>query len=166
MRKVRLSSDPVPEYGFTQNPFSPRLFHNPTRPITLKDIENGLKTAFVIWFNYTHTGHSSRDSYYGKDWAELQEKVFALCDVLKIARPQMLCLPQHELDRLSEDVCKQVGFHGVKHDWEASKALCQLLISEAHYFYHGIEKPSEAIGNAIKAFQEAISLFKISLDWE
>lgn len=62
VEKVRLSGDPIPEWGFTQNPFAPKI-SQPTRPITLDDIKDCLKTFIAVVGNYTleHSIQNARE---------------------------------------------------------------------------------------------------------
>jgi hypothetical protein len=51
VEKVRLGGDAIPEWGFTQNPFAPKVVQ-PNRLITLEDVKAYLNALIVVAGNY------------------------------------------------------------------------------------------------------------------
>lgn len=71
--KIRLSGDPMPEYGFTQNPFAPPVLKL-SGPITLEMIADHLKTFVAVVGNYV-LEHSIQEA-----------REHAICQVIADAR--------------------------------------------------------------------------------
>jgi hypothetical protein len=74
VEKVRLGGDAILEWGFTQNPFAPKVVQ-PNRPITLEDVKAYLNALIVVAGNYCleYTIQNAREEAVKKCIAEKRE---------------------------------------------------------------------------------------------